>query len=109
MNPVERITPAANALIIKNKFLSGLSAGTADLPSTGKETPMALATRIDAMAPSLYLRAKLLSLSSSSDSQVHSPRTIVGNRVNISKPTEAIITTWFATLVLVFFMVSYVI
>ncbi|KAL7227238.1 hypothetical protein ACSBR1_022157 [Camellia fascicularis] len=56
MKPVARITPAANALMMKNTSFSGRSAGT-DLPSTGRQTPIAPATRIEAMAANLYLSA----------------------------------------------------
>nr|GMD08585.1 hypothetical protein GOBAR_AA15850 [Ipomoea batatas] len=48
MNSVDRITPARNPLMNKNKFLSGRKAGTT-LPVNIKETPRALPARMDAI------------------------------------------------------------
>ncbi|PON98220.1 hypothetical protein TorRG33x02_060500 [Trema orientale] len=78
MKPVESMTPAAKALIMKNTFLSGLKAGIV-FPRIGRQTPMAPATRMEAMAAILYLRAKVLLCSSLSDSHVHSPRARMGS------------------------------
>jgi hypothetical protein len=72
MNPVARITPAAKALIMKKISFSGLRAGTF-LPSKGMHTPTALATRMQAIEPSLYFSAALLlSFSLTSASHVQS-------------------------------------
>ncbi|KAK8705800.1 hypothetical protein V6N13_049391 [Hibiscus sabdariffa] len=79
MNPVARITPAANALIMKNRSFSGLNAGIRD-PNNGRLTPIAPATRMEAMAPSLYRSASALSRRTPSSSQVHSQETVAGYR-----------------------------
>ena len=54
MKPVARITPAAKALIMKKMWFSGFRAGTF-FPSRGMLTPAAPATRMEAIAASLYL------------------------------------------------------
>lgn len=59
MNPVAKITPAANALIKKNTSLSGLTYETF-LTKNGRETPAALAMRIETIATSLYLSASVV-------------------------------------------------
>lgn len=68
-----RITPAAKALITKNTSFS-----TKALPRIGRETPIALAVRIEAIAASLYFNASDLFSSPVSDSHVQSPRTETG-------------------------------
>ncbi|CAI9787115.1 unnamed protein product [Fraxinus pennsylvanica] len=80
----------AKAFIMKKKLLSGLKAGMV-FPKTGRQTPIALATRIDASAANLYLSAKILLRSSSSASQVHSPKTAVGSSTR--KATKTILQT----------------
>ncbi|OMP03765.1 hypothetical protein COLO4_10211 [Corchorus olitorius] len=57
INPVANIIPAAKALIMKKKFLSGRKALIV-FPSRGTQTPMAPATKMDAMAAAWYFRAK---------------------------------------------------
>ncbi|KAJ0590664.1 hypothetical protein HanIR_Chr04g0200001 [Helianthus annuus] len=85
IKPVANMTPAANALIIKKPSFSGLKAGTT-LPMKGIHTPRAPATRMEASAMSLYLRASLFLPSFSSGSQVHSANTWM---VIISKSKKA--------------------
>ncbi|KAF9674481.1 hypothetical protein SADUNF_Sadunf10G0131700 [Salix dunnii] len=60
MNPVARITPAAYALIMKKISFSGLKAFIF-LPSRGRPTPIAPATRTESIEPSLYFSASPLS------------------------------------------------
>lgn len=84
MKPVDNITPAAKALMIKKISFSGLNAGIT-LPRSGIQTPIALATSIDANAAILYLRALDLSLSSSSSSHVHSASAKVGSIIKRMK------------------------
>ncbi|KAH6785244.1 hypothetical protein C2S51_037699 [Perilla frutescens var. frutescens] len=79
MNPVDRITPAANAFTMKKRLLSGLNAGNL-LAATGRHTPAAPATRIDASAAALYLSARVLFRSSFSGSLVQLPRTTAGSK-----------------------------
>nr|GLL49131.1 hypothetical protein ACMD2_00257 [Ipomoea trifida] len=59
MNSVDRITPARNALMNKNKFLSGRKAGTT-LPVNIKETPKTPPTRMDASAVNFNFSASEL-------------------------------------------------
>jgi len=77
INPVDKITPAAKALIKKNQLLPGVRLGMF-LPAIGRDTPMALEMRMAMMAPILYLIVMLFgSWVRSSASQVHSPATWV--------------------------------
>lgn len=77
INPVDKITPAAKALIKKNRLLPGVRAGTF-LPAMGRDTPIALEMRMAIMAPILYLIVMVFgSWVRSSASQVHSPATWV--------------------------------
>nr|GLL49130.1 hypothetical protein ACMD2_00257 [Ipomoea trifida] len=59
MNPVDRITPAKNALTNKNKYLSGRKAGTTLLVNI-KETPKVPPTRMDAIAMNFNFSASEL-------------------------------------------------
>ncbi|KAK7836356.1 hypothetical protein CFP56_022691 [Quercus suber] len=84
MNPVDNITPAAKALMKKKMSFSGRKAGMA-FPSIGIQTPIAPATRMEAIAASLYLRALVLSRPSSSVSHVQSPKAEEGSRRKTQK------------------------
>lgn len=79
MKPVARITPAAKALIMKKTSFSGRRAGIL-LPNIGRETPIALATRMEQIATSLNLRAVVLSRLRDSVSKPHSAETERGTR-----------------------------
>lgn len=67
--PVDKMTPAAKALIRKTKGLSGPNAGT-DLTIIGRQTPIAPETRIVAMAANFKCRAE--ELLSAATSEAHS-------------------------------------
>nr|GEV16856.1 hypothetical protein [Tanacetum cinerariifolium] len=56
MNPVARMMPEAKALMMMKRLRSGLSAGT-ERAMRGKETPMMLVKRIEAMPMSFNVRA----------------------------------------------------
>jgi hypothetical protein len=56
MNPVPKITPAANALMRKNASLSGCKYDKF-LTKNGRQIPSALANKIEDIAMSLYLSA----------------------------------------------------
>ena len=84
MNPVDNITPAAKALMKKKMSFSGRKAGMV-FPSIGIQTPNAPATRMEAIAASLYLRAWVLSRPSSSVSHVQSPKAEEGSRRKTQK------------------------
>jgi hypothetical protein len=77
INPVAKITPAANALIMKKISCSGLRVGTL-LPSNGMLTPTAPVKRMVTIEAILYLSASPLFFSVVSPSHVHSPDTIEG-------------------------------
>jgi hypothetical protein len=79
MNPVASITPAAKALIMKKISFSGRKVGIF-LPNIGRETPIALAIRIELIATSLNLRAFALSRPCESSLQVHSAETKMGTK-----------------------------
>lgn len=59
--PVDRMTPAAKALIIKKRLFSGSKAETR-LPRIGRETPIPLAIKMERTPPVLYFNARFLSL-----------------------------------------------
>ena len=74
MNLVARITPATKVFTKKKIFFSGFNAGKT-FPIRGKNTPIALAIKINTKAIILYLKVFALSRSSFSLSQVYSSAT----------------------------------
>lgn len=84
MNPVANITPAAKALMMKKIGFSGCNDGIV-FPRIGMQTPTAPATRMEAIAPSLYFRASLLLPPSSSASHVHSAEARAGSKRRMQK------------------------
>ncbi|PPS04812.1 hypothetical protein GOBAR_AA15850 [Gossypium barbadense] len=90
INPVDNMTPAAKALMTKKMSFLGRKASIV-FPSSGKQTPMALATRIETIAAILYFKASALFRSSSSGSHVQYPRT---NGENKMKKKQRNVKSW---------------
>lgn len=70
MNPVARMIPEAKALMMMKRLRSGLRAGT-ERVTRGRETPMMLVMRIEAMPMSFNGRALVLLLQELLVSSLH--------------------------------------
>lgn len=84
MKPVASMMPAAKDLTMRNRFLSGCSAGI-ERVTRGKHTPIMLVTRMETMAMILRGNALALSLQELMDSVPHSSDTEKAWGVKVEK------------------------